>query len=194
MTPALPKRNEPFRAGETALLLVDMQRVRLEPGADPAHPERGPDHYFYRQTASQTIPNQERLLAAARANGVEVIHTIVQSLTEDGRLVPAAAFRCNRRTRTSPAMSASIRRNEAGVPKSCSRRFMTAWPLISTTGRSRAERRGSRRSIPSRRSSSVLAGPGTPACFTTRQSSSAGQPLPACAPTSHSMSRRTSPT
>jgi nicotinamidase-related amidase len=82
---SLPKRNEPFRAGETALLLVDMQRVWLEPGADPSHPERGPDHYFYRQTSSQTIPNQERLLKAARANGVEVIHTIIQSLTEDGR-------------------------------------------------------------------------------------------------------------
>ncbi|CCV13126.1 isochorismatase family cysteine hydrolase [Mesorhizobium sp. STM 4661] len=85
MTQSLPKRNEPFRVGETALLVVDMQRVWLEPGADPGHPERGPDHYFYRQTASQTIPNQERLLAAARANGVEVLHTIIQSLTEDGR-------------------------------------------------------------------------------------------------------------
>ncbi|RUW89073.1 cysteine hydrolase, partial [Mesorhizobium sp. M8A.F.Ca.ET.023.01.1.1] len=82
---ALPKRDEAFRAGETALLLVDMQRIWLEPGADPSHPERGPDHYFYRQTALQTIPNQERLLAAARANGVEVLHTIIQSLTEDGR-------------------------------------------------------------------------------------------------------------
>jgi nicotinamidase-related amidase len=85
MTQALPKRNEAFRAGETALLLVDMQRIWLEPGADPSHPERGPDHYFYRQTSSLTIPNQERLLAAARANGVEVLHTIIQSLTEDGR-------------------------------------------------------------------------------------------------------------
>ena len=85
MTQTLPKRNEAFRAGETALLLVDMQRVWLEPGADPSHPERGPDHYSYRQTARQTIPNQERLLAAARANGVEVVHTIIQSLTEDGR-------------------------------------------------------------------------------------------------------------
>ena len=82
---ALPKRDEAFRAGETALLLVDMQRIWLEPGADPSHPERGSDHYFYRQTSSQTIPNQERLLAAARANGVEVLHTIIQSLTEDGR-------------------------------------------------------------------------------------------------------------
>lgn len=85
MTQALPKRDEAFRAGETALLLVDMQRIWLEPGADPSHLERGPDHYFYRQTSSQTIPNQERLLAAARANGVEVLHTIIQSLTEDGR-------------------------------------------------------------------------------------------------------------
>ena len=85
MTQSLPRRDEPFRRGETALLLVDMQRIRLEPGADPDHPELGPDHYFYRQTATETIPNQERLLRAARANGVEVLHTIIQSLTEDGR-------------------------------------------------------------------------------------------------------------
>lgn len=78
-------RDSPYRAGETALLLVDMQRIWLEPGADPHHPERGADHYFYRRTTEQTIPNQLRLLAAARANGVEVIHTIIQSLTEDGR-------------------------------------------------------------------------------------------------------------
>ena len=81
----LPKRNEPYRKGKTALLLVDMQRIWLEPGRNPSHPEHGPDHYFYRQTSTRTIPNQERLLAAARANGVEVIHTIIQSLTEDGR-------------------------------------------------------------------------------------------------------------
>jgi nicotinamidase-related amidase len=85
MINSLPKRDEPFRAGETALLLVDMQRIWLEPGADPSHPERGPDDYFFRQTAAETIPNQERLLKAARENGVEVLHTIIQSLTEDGR-------------------------------------------------------------------------------------------------------------
>ncbi len=79
------RRDAPYRAGETALLLVDMQRIWLEPGKDPGHPERGPDHYFYRQTRSETIPNQVRLVEAARAAGVEVIHTIIQSLTEDGR-------------------------------------------------------------------------------------------------------------
>lgn len=81
----LMQRDAAYQPGETALLVVDMQRVWLEPGLDPDHPERGPDHYFYRQTSSVTIPNTERLLAAARANGVEVVHTIIQSLTEDGR-------------------------------------------------------------------------------------------------------------
>jgi nicotinamidase-related amidase len=85
MTTTLPTRDEPFRQGETALLLVDMQRIWLEPGADPDHREASPDDHFYRTTAARTIPNQQRLLAAARGNGVEVVHTIIQSLTEDGR-------------------------------------------------------------------------------------------------------------
>ncbi|RWX81895.1 cysteine hydrolase [Neorhizobium lilium] len=85
MPDQLPRRDAPYVAGETAILLVDMQRIWLEPGLDPDHPERGPEHYFYRQTASVTVPNNERLLAAARASGIEVVHTIIQSLTEDGR-------------------------------------------------------------------------------------------------------------
>lgn len=85
MSTDLARRDAPYTAGETAILLVDMQRIWLEPGCDPDHPDWGPEHYFYRQTAAETIPNNERLLAAARANGVEVLHTIIQSLTEDGR-------------------------------------------------------------------------------------------------------------
>jgi len=85
MSSKLLPRDAPYVPSETALLLVDMQRIWLEPGLDPDHPERGPDHYFYRQTASITVPNNERLLAAARSNGIEVLHTIIQSLTEDGR-------------------------------------------------------------------------------------------------------------
>ncbi|MDW5316119.1 isochorismatase family cysteine hydrolase [Rhizobium sp. PL01] len=79
------RRDADYVAGETALLLVDLQRIWLEPGLEPSHPERGPDHYFYTETGSRTVPNNEKLLAAARANGVEVVHTIIQSLTEDGR-------------------------------------------------------------------------------------------------------------
>lgn len=83
--PTIPRRDEPFAKGATALLLVDMQRIWLEPGLDPDHADWGPDHYFYRRTRDVAIPNQVALLDAARRAGVEVIHTIIQSLTEDGR-------------------------------------------------------------------------------------------------------------
>lgn len=85
MTTSLPRRDQPFAKGATALLLVDMQRIWLEAGLDPSHADWGPDHYFFRQTREVTIPNQVALLKAARANGIEVLHTIIQSLTEDGR-------------------------------------------------------------------------------------------------------------
>ncbi|HWL71652.1 MAG TPA: isochorismatase family cysteine hydrolase [Geminicoccus sp.] len=85
MTEILPRRDEPYARGRTALLLVDMQRIWLEPGLDPDHADWGPDHYFYQINREVVIPNQRRLLAAARASGVEVLHTIIQSLTEDGR-------------------------------------------------------------------------------------------------------------
>lgn len=52
MTQSLPKRDEAYRAGETAILLVDTQRIWLEPGADPAHPERGPQWSVVQRSTS----------------------------------------------------------------------------------------------------------------------------------------------
>lgn len=85
MTPIPARRDDAYLPGQTALLLVDMQRAWLEPGSESAHSDAGPDDYFYRETAQRVIPNQQLLLQAARRAGVEVIHTIIRSLTNDGR-------------------------------------------------------------------------------------------------------------
>ena len=78
-------RDASYVRGETALLLVDMQRVFTEPGLDPAHAPGPGDAAFYRSLAETIIPNQQRLLEAARAAGIEILHTVIEALTADGR-------------------------------------------------------------------------------------------------------------
>ena len=77
-------RNSPYQAGRTALLLVDMQRIWAEPMMDPHHPLPA-DCYLMQRIRDVVVPNQIRLLAAFRAAGQNVLHTVIESLTEDGR-------------------------------------------------------------------------------------------------------------
>lgn len=79
------KREARYRAGETAVLFVDMQKMFCIPGQDPGHPEMNADHYYFRRLKDLVIPNQVRILNAARKNGVQVMHTIIEALTEDCR-------------------------------------------------------------------------------------------------------------
>lgn len=81
----LPTRDAAYARADTALLFVDMQKIFCIPGADPGHPERDAQHYFHRQLSDAVIPNQVRLLAAARAAGIQVLHTIIEALTQDCR-------------------------------------------------------------------------------------------------------------
>lgn len=73
-------RDAPYERGATALLLVDMQRIWIEPAFGHTRPG-----YYDDQLAEAVIPRQQRLLAAARAAKAEVIHTIIRSHTTDGR-------------------------------------------------------------------------------------------------------------
>jgi nicotinamidase-related amidase len=83
--PALPdRRDAPFEAGATALLLVDMQRIWVERGLDPAHDGKDVG-YYHDRLDGLVVPNQRRLVAAARAGRAEVMHTIIESLTSHGR-------------------------------------------------------------------------------------------------------------
>lgn len=85
MTRTLPSRDAAFEIGRTGLLIVDMQRIWLD-RAYAGHEAGGaPKEAFYDAVEQRTIPACERLLSAARAAGIEVLHTIIQSLTEDGR-------------------------------------------------------------------------------------------------------------
>jgi len=79
------KRETRFAAGETALLFVDVQKIFCTPGLDPAHPELNAGHYYHRRLREMVIPNQVRLLARARVSGIQVMHTIIEALTEDCR-------------------------------------------------------------------------------------------------------------
>lgn len=85
MTKPLPTRDAAFVPGETGLLLVDMQRIWLDRAYAGHEAGGGPKDEFYDAVEATTIPACEKLIAAARAAGVEVLHTIIQSLTEDGR-------------------------------------------------------------------------------------------------------------
>ncbi len=70
---------EPDRA---ALLVVDLQKGHYNAariGADPEH------SYLHDQIENSVIPNGQRLIAACRAAGTEVIYTVIECLTLDGR-------------------------------------------------------------------------------------------------------------
>ena len=88
MAPAIEwhgiRRDSPYEPGAVALLLVDMQRIWIEPGLDTHRPD-GADAYYQRQLDEAVVPNATRLLEAARASRVAVLHTIIRSLTADGR-------------------------------------------------------------------------------------------------------------
>lgn len=77
-------RDLPFSDGHTALLLVDMQRAWLDPELDP-HLQGPQAEYFLSRIQATVIPNQQRLLKAMREANQNVLHTIIESLTADGR-------------------------------------------------------------------------------------------------------------
>ena len=97
MSPALPPidapggayRERPIEPGRTALLSIDMQNgeysaerlARARAGAS----EEARYRDFLERLATVVLSNQQRLQATARAHGIEVIFTVIESLTQDGR-------------------------------------------------------------------------------------------------------------
>jgi nicotinamidase-related amidase len=72
-------RTQPLVAGRTGLLIIDAQNWVMD------EPNRQPRPQFYEDARGFVIPNIARLADAARRNGVEVIYTVMENLTADGR-------------------------------------------------------------------------------------------------------------
>lgn len=74
-----PGRTLPLVAGRTAMLVIDAQNWVMDEAARHGRPE------FYADARGHAIPNMARLAAACRGHGVEVIYTVMENFTADGR-------------------------------------------------------------------------------------------------------------
>lgn len=74
-----PSRRLPLAAERTALLVIDVQNWVMDEA------NRQPRPTFYRDARDTVIPNIRRLAEACRGQGVEVIYTVMENFTEDGR-------------------------------------------------------------------------------------------------------------
>jgi ureidoacrylate peracid hydrolase len=75
-------RQRAVEPSRTALLVIDLQKGEYNPDKIAAEPQHA---YLFERIREVVIPNGQKLLAACRAAGVEVIYTVVESLTLDGR-------------------------------------------------------------------------------------------------------------
>ena len=72
-------RDRPIRKGRAALLIIDVQNGTFGPAEARSKPE------FHAIASTRVIPNIKRLLDAFRAARLEVVYTVIESLTQDGR-------------------------------------------------------------------------------------------------------------
>lgn len=76
---AKPSRIRAFEPARTCLLLIDTQNCVWNPEVAERHP------YFGETVGTTVLPNLKALVAAARQAGVEVMYTVMENLTLDGR-------------------------------------------------------------------------------------------------------------
>ncbi len=88
--PHLTTRDVPLDPECSAILFIDVQNFSCRrDGGEFGHLSDAEfaEHYgyFFGQLAKVAVPNMQRLQSACRAAGLEVMYTIIESLTKDGR-------------------------------------------------------------------------------------------------------------
>ncbi|MDF1779302.1 MAG: cysteine hydrolase [Rhizobiaceae bacterium] len=83
-------RNLPLEPAQSALLYIDVQNfcARRDGGEfkDISKAEFEEKYgWFFNRLEAETLPNMQKLQAACRDAGVEVMYTTIESLTKDGR-------------------------------------------------------------------------------------------------------------
>jgi len=83
-------REVEIEPAHSAMLLVDVQNYNCTPdGGEYVHlstADRDQRYgYFFRELRERGLPNMVRLQAACRRARIEVLHTLIESLTADGR-------------------------------------------------------------------------------------------------------------
>ncbi len=83
-------REVPIDRDHAALLFVDVQNYNARPdgGSYKAMTESDREArygHFLRVMAKTAVPNMQRVQATCRTAGIEVLYTVIESLTQDGR-------------------------------------------------------------------------------------------------------------
>ncbi len=89
-TDATLSREVEIDPAHAALLFIDVQNYVAGPdGGEYAHlnaAEREAKYgFFFRSMRETAVPNMQRLQAACREGGIEVMYTVIENLTRDGR-------------------------------------------------------------------------------------------------------------
>lgn len=77
--PLKEKRDKTLRPAATAVLIVDAQRGEVTEAHRTGHPE------YWAAVNERALPAMKRLIDGARAAGCEIVYTVIESLTRDGR-------------------------------------------------------------------------------------------------------------
>ncbi len=85
-------REVPIVPEHSALLFIDVQNYNVLPDGGEYRQQglsseeaRATYPYFFERLERTAIPNMQRLQAGCRSHGIEVIYTVIESLTRDGR-------------------------------------------------------------------------------------------------------------
>eukprot|EP00928_Gymnodinium_smaydae_P037136 TRINITY_DN2581_c0_g2_i3.p1 TRINITY_DN2581_c0_g2~~TRINITY_DN2581_c0_g2_i3.p1 ORF type:complete len:527 (-),score=73.02 TRINITY_DN2581_c0_g2_i3:573-2123(-) len=86
VVPLGASRHVPCVAAETAVLVIDVQYYCSRPGRGcHAGVEEKQQPYFFNRVENVMVPNIAKVLAAARGSNTEVVYTVIEALTLDGR-------------------------------------------------------------------------------------------------------------